>query len=248
MICNLPQQLLESDSHAKRRRRRNIFTKAMICNLPQQLRESDSVHAKRTRRVRSEGQIVRRCSATSCAPEGWSAGSKAVTLAMKRIDHFFQTNEGKILLAQEAKLHNGDEETTKQLIAKAVITAVLKQNASAKMEKKSRSAGDVTSIEGNKRTSAVAVPTMIRSRHAMDDKLRQWANLVSKDPKCQTRQFCGILRVVAEYLQQSREQNKVPEYAEIRSAIVERCDLKDSWGDHIEKHVQSLIEGIRTAQ
>ena len=192
-------------------------------------------YAKR-RRGRSEAPKIGRGSA-----KRYSNQSKACAmLDIKKHDSFFRTNESNTHSAQETKLHDEDE---------LVVNHAMAKHASIKMPKqKFRSWSDITGLTSKECSRPVAAPTKIRIRQASHDHFHQWANIVLKDPKCQTRHFCEILRTVAEYLQHSREHDKVPEYTEIRSAIVNRCNLKDSWDDHLAKHVRRLIEAVRTVR
>jgi len=151
------------------------------------------------------------------------------------LDKFWHTDKGKAFLAKGTKFRSGDE-----AVAKHSVTEPTKQKFPSPNS-------DVARITGvRKRSTAVTVGAMIKFKEASDDKLRQWAITVSKDPKCQTRQFCEILRVVAEYMRHSRENDRVPDFTEIRSAIVKRCNLEDSWGGHLENHIRRLIDMIRT--
>jgi len=159
-------------------------------------------------------------------------------------DKFWHTNKGKAFLAKGTKFRSGDE-----AVAKHSVMEPTKQKFPSlhKLENRLPPNSDVARITGvRKRSTVVTVGAMIKFRQASDDKLRQWAITVSKDPKCQTRQFCEILRVVAEYMRHSRENDRVPDFTEIRSAIVKRCNLEDSWGGHLENHIRRLIDMIRT--
>merc|ERR1711939_251624 len=76
--------------------------------------------------------------------------------------------------------------------------------------------------------------------------LQEWEKAVRKDPKCQTAEFCDILRTISGCMQQARKENSTPDYAELRSMAVERCKSMDAWTPHHDKYVRGLINAVRT--
>jgi len=161
---------------------------------------------------------------------------KAFARGKQKLEVFLQTDDGKKMLRQVAKLHAGDEG-----VAKEAIVTMLKQKLLENLREGTPSDAD----SGRSKASTLA-PAMSRTRKTGHDALQQWVDAVREDPKCQTAQFCEILRVVCDNLQRARKQNRVPDYAEIRSTIMERCDSVTVWEQHHEKYVRKLIDAVQT--
>jgi hypothetical protein len=194
---------------------------------------------------------------------------KAFARGKRKLEDFLQTDDGKKILRQQAKLHAGDEG-----VAKEAMVTMLKQKVLEKLRKGAPSDADSgqsrastlapamsrirktghdekltkgapsDADSGQSRASTLA-PAMSRIRKTGDDALQQWVHAVREDPKCQTAQFCEILRAVCDNLQRARKQNRVPDYAEIRSTIMERCDSITVWEQHHEKYVRRLIDTVQ---
>ena len=188
-----------------------------------------SASMARAKRGRSSDQSELSCDISDTDPNV----CKAFARGKRKLEVFLQTDDGKKMLRQEAKLYAGDED-----VAKEAIFTMLKQKILENLRKKPPSNAD----SGRSKASTLA-PAIRETGH---DALQQWVHAVREDPKCQTAQFCDILRVVGDTLQRARKQNRVPDYAEIRSTIMERCDLVTVWEQHHEKYVRRLIDTVQT--
>lgn len=79
------------------------------------------------------------------------------------------------------------------------------------------------------------------------DALQQWAKTMREDPKCQTKQFCTLLRAVHHALQHARKENRVADYPSIRCVAMKRCGDRHYWDQHHDKYVRGLVDAIRSA-
>merc|ERR1719238_342460 len=93
-------------------------------------------------------------------------------------------------------------------------------------------------------TTAPAVLLSATSIRKEADPLEQWAKAVREDPRCQTTQFCAFLRAISAAMQHTRKENRVPDYASIRSATMNQCKCLNVWEQHHEKYARALIDAV----
>ena len=181
-----------------------------------------------------------------------------VRLGKRKLEANLDTDAGKICLQEEAKLHGGDE-----VAAKRAIFELLEKQICQKMRKLSQknvlknhtkraravTADVITAVcsgesmmynkQSTKRPRASTAPAVMCA-------LQKWVVTIRKDPKCQTAEFCEVLRAVGDCMQRSLRVNKVPDYIALKSAVMQRCKLMASvYGDHHDKYIRELADAVR---
>lgn len=171
-------------------------------------------------------------------------------LATQKLESMLQEDAGKKILQHETTLHGGDEEAAKKSMfgylksqirkLRTVVPPVIvdnnKQTVSRPLDSDERRA---------RATTAPAVLSSTISIRKQADPLEQWAKAVREDPKCQTTQFCAFLHAISESMQHTRKENRVLDYASIRSATMDQCKCLNVWDQHHEKYARALIDAVQ---
>lgn len=181
-----------------------------------------------------------------------------VRLAKRKLEANLNTDAGKICLQEEAKLYGGDE-----VAAKQAIFELLEKRISQKMRKLSQKSLVKNHTRRARAVTADVITAVCSDESMMDNEqstkrprastapavmcaLQKWVVTIREDPRCQTVEFCEVLRAVGDCMQRSLRANKVPDYIALRSAVMQRCKLMASvFGDHHDKYIRELADAVR---
>lgn len=217
----------------------------MYYNTEQLLRSMSLARSRRRRRCHSASNAT-----TSPQNRRTIDANTLERLATQKLESMLQKDSGKKILQHETTLHGGDEEAAKKSMFEYLKLQI----------RKLRNVGPLAIVANNKQTAsrplnsnerrvrATTAPAVLSSTTSIRkdaDPLEQWAKAVREDPKCQTTQFCSFLHAISESMQRTRKENRVPDYASIRSATMDQCKCLNVWDQQHEKYARALIDAVR---